>query len=160
MSKKRFTEGLESLFDDSSRDWSPKERRSSSPEKEKESQESTKASSGKSFAADLQSFLQEAFEESFERQLKEKEKSSRSSDKTATAKPATGLDALIRNTLEPATYQVDPNATRKLVVTFRENQLQKLKSIAKLEKTYLKQIINDIVESFIEDYEKKQDRTK
>ena len=48
---------------------------------------------------------------------------------------------------------IDPKATRRLVVTFKEEQLHKLKAIARKEKTYLKEIINEIVEDFIKEYE-------
>lgn len=150
------------MFDGSSKDWSHQERSSSSQSGKKEEadpQDSSKSSSAKSFTADLQSFLQEAFGESFERQMKEKQTSSAPAGKTASSGQApSGLDALIRNTLEPASFKLDPNATRRLVVTFRETQLQKLKNIAKLEKTYLKQIINEIVESYIDNYEKNKGR--
>ena len=109
----------------------------------------------KDFTSDLQSFLHQAFEESFEEQLREEAQNAGKSSEKKSAASFTGLDALIRSTLEPASMAIDPKAMRRLVVTFNEAQLEKLRTIAKLEKTYLKKIINDIVEDFIKQYEKK-----
>jgi hypothetical protein len=153
LSKKRFTEGLESLFSEAAEDAPRKERRQPArrdlapgPEVEAESKDAP----GKGFSSELHAFLQDAFNESFEEQL--------TREKRGGARPArqapSGLDALIRNTLSPETLEVDPDTSRRLVVTFREAQLQKLKTIAKLKKTYLKEIIHEIVEDFIERYEK------
>lgn len=163
MSKKRFIEGLDSLFADSEDTGRQPAKatpaRSKKRGRKKEETEPAKAS-GKDFSADLAAFLQEAFEESFEQQLGQqgeappapKERPARS------GKPASGLDALIRNTLEPAAVTIDPKATRRLVVTFREEQLQKLKSIARTEKTVLKKVINEIVEDYIRQYEREREQ--
>lgn len=114
--------------------------------------ETEKRTTGKDFSDDLQSFLQKAFEESFEEQMSRERTVDPS--KKSLHKPLTGLDALIRSTVEPDSYQIDPDATRRLVVTFREAQLEKLRTIAKSEQTQLKKIISDIVEEYISEYEK------
>jgi len=117
-----------------------------------------KAPSGKDFSSDLHAFLQEAFEESFQEKInREKpEPTKESKSKSRRQSSSSGLDALIRNTLEPSTMRIDPNSTRRLVVTFKEEQLDKLKTIARQEKTFLKKIIGEIVEGYIQQYEKKQ----
>lgn len=156
MSKKRFTDGLESLFAESPEGpvrKEPAKKTASSKRGGKDKEDKTR-SSGKDFSSDLASFLQEAFESSFEQQLSRGEPGKRSSG--AARSSSTGLDALIRNTLEPASLKIDPNATRRLVVAFNESQLSKLKKIARLEKTVLKKIINEIVEDFISEYENSQ----
>ena len=158
MSKKRFIEGLDSLFADTSGEVDRKSAQASparSTVRGRKTEETTGKSSGKDFSSDLASFLQEAFEESFEQQMgREGSPSARETPKTQQS----GLDALIRNTLEPSSMTIDPRATRRLVVTFREEQLQKLKSIARTEKTVLKKIIHEIVEGYIRQYE--QERNK
>ncbi|NRA48471.1 MAG: hypothetical protein HRU12_05005, partial [Phaeodactylibacter sp.] len=108
MSKKRFTEGMESLFgsmDDQMGDnWMDAPKRS---EKQDAEEEATKrSSSGKNFASDLQSFLQEAFDDSIERQLEERQKRdhavpAKPSVKKKRRRPMAGLDALIRSTVDP-----------------------------------------------------------
>ncbi len=153
MSKKRFIEGLDSLFADTPGEADHKSAKTSparSNKRGRKAEETGGKSSGKDFSSDLASFLQEAFEESFEQQMgQEKAPSARETPKTQQS----GLDALIRNTLEPSSITIDPKATRRLVVTFREEQLQKLKSIARTEKTVLKKIIHEIVEDYIRQYE-------
>lgn len=161
MSKKRFTEGLESLFSGPGHENPPDERNAGRRETaaDKDREKGKRPSSGKDFSSDLQSFLQEAFEESLEEQLSRKRQGAEPESGGRRRRGAlSGLDALIRDTLEPASMEIDPEAKRRLVVIFREAQLQKLKTIARLEQTYLKEIINGIVEEFIEEYEKKKGR--
>ncbi len=159
MSKKRFTAGLESLL--------------SSPEEDALrgnallSAESTTAKSinptpkpepskkahGKRFTDDLQAFLMEAFEESFDRQMQQVP--AEAEIKKRSAKPMEGLDALIRSTIEPK-VQFDQHATRRLTLQFDERKLEKLKTIAKMEKTLLRDIIDGIVEEYIARWEKQK----
>lgn len=148
---------MESLFADTSEELGRKEETLASPPKRKKRETSKRSSSGKDFSSDLQSFLQDAFEESFEEQVSRDSSASTTSPevKKRRRKPLSGLDSLIRNTLEQSSMRIDPKSTRRLVVTFKEDQLQKLKTIARKEKTYLKEIINEIVEEFIKEYEDK-----
>ncbi len=147
MAKKRFTEGLDSLFEETTSSGKPRGRKG-------REEESSRRSGTKDFSSDLSSLLQEAFEESFEEQLQKKEAKKDQSKKPE--RPLTGLDALIRSTIEPASVTIDPKAKRRLVVSFHESQLAKLKNIARLEKTQLKRIINTLVEDYIEAYEDKK----
>lgn len=162
MSKKRFIEGLDSLFADTD---TPKKAdrpsvKARTKKRGRRQEETTGKSSGKDFSSDLASFLQEAFEESFEQQLEQQETTPRSSETPSPPPRQSGLDALIRNTLEPASISIDPKATRRLVVTFREEQLQKLKTIARSEKTVLKKIVNEIVEDYLRQYDREQKKQK
>lgn len=118
-----------------------------------------KKQAGKDFSSDLHAFLQDAFEESFEEKMNQGKQVPRKqpASKSRPRPSRSGLDALIRNTLEPNTMRIDPHATRRLVVTFKEEQLDKLKYIARREKTFLKKIINEIVEEYIQHYEKKRE---
>lgn len=162
MSKKKFTEGLESLFRDVSRKEDNVDGTFQGKVQKKPvdlSASTKKRSAGsKDFSSDLQSFLQSAFEESYERQSQ--------SDKTTTdfstdikkrqGKPMSGLDALIRATVEPSKMSVDPQNIKRLTVAFEVDKLQKLKKIARIEKSYLKDIIDDIVEKYIRTYEEQK----
>jgi hypothetical protein len=49
--------------------------------------------------------------------------------------------------------RLGPGNTRRLTLVFDESKLNKLKSIARMERSYLKDIIDEIVESFIKEYE-------
>ena len=158
MSKKRFTAGLESLLSSPEEDAlqgsallsaeSTTAKSSSTPKPEP-----SKKAQGKRFTDDLQAFLMEAFEESFERQMQQVP--AEAEIKKRSAKPMEGLDALIRSTIEPK-VQFDQHATRRLTLQFDERKLEKLKTIAKMEKTLLRDIIDGIVEEYIARWEKQK----
>lgn len=170
MSKKRFTEGLESLLT------GPEEvsfrvgdrlaaGESSVPTKTGKgggateataaSEEPGKKSTGKKFASDLQSFLTEAFEESFDRQMQQTDATA-AEVKKRSQKPMDGLDALIRTTIDPRVHFDAQQKMRRLTVVFDEQKLEKLKTIARMEKTYLRDIIDNIVAEYIQTYELRQ----
>jgi hypothetical protein len=52
--------------------------------------------------------------------------------------------------------RLGPGNTRRLTLVFDESKLNKLKSIARMERSYLKDIIDEIVEGFIKEYEVKK----
>ena len=160
MAKKRFTAGLESLFEDPKDEkdqgkelllFSVEKRKTSKPVKK------IKKKNSKNFTADIQSFLQEAFEDSFEEQSAKLSKSSTLQEekriKKRRRKPLSGLDSLIRKTVKPKSIDLLEKPTRRLTLTFDHQKLEKLKNIARLEKTYLKDIVDEIVGDFIEEYE-------
>jgi len=163
MSKKRFTAGLESLLstpDDvalqsnallaESNASKGKAAVAELPEKE------SKKNQGKRFTDDLQAFLMEAFEESFDRQMQHDRSSAAEPEvKKRSTKPMDGLDALIRSTIEPKVH-FDANTTRRLTVQFDERKLEKLKTIARTEKTLLRDIIDSIVEEYIAKWERQK----
>ncbi|HMQ62048.1 MAG TPA: hypothetical protein PKE06_15345 [Flavilitoribacter sp.] len=146
MAKKRFTDNLMDLFSDVEQEQSVSPGVSVSGADE--SQNNARKNAQKDFTASLQSFLAEAFEESLENQLADP------APKTPRPKrPRSSLDMLIRSTLEPASVDVkDPN-TRRVTFAFDPSKLEKLRTIARLEKAMLKDIIDDIVAEFIQDYE-------
>lgn len=121
-----------------------------------------KKSTGKNFTDDLQSFLREAFEESFEEQFstpKDKLKEEKRIKKRR-KKPLSGLDALIRQTVRPQPKNLLDQPTRRVTLTFDHQKLEKLKKIARLNNTYLKDIINEIVSEYIEKHEGSKDRKR
>lgn len=76
------------------------------------------------------------------------------SNSGAKKKKKTGLDLLIRRTTSDPVHAFpqDPTAKR-ITFHFEKAQLEKLQEIAKLEKTILKDILNRILGKFIEKYE-------
>jgi len=116
-----------------------------------------KKSKGKRFSDDLQSYLMEAFEESFERQTQQQSLDSHTVElKKRSQKPMSGLDALIRTTVDPKIQIDSAQQLRRLTVAFDEQKLEKLKTIARIEKTYLRDIIDEIVADYIQEYEQKR----
>ena len=170
MAKKRFTEGLESVFgaaaEDTLQEDSPLLGDTRPKERPKDKEEdSHRRSHAKDFSSDLQSFLKGAFEDSFEEQLEKREQkrqpiSANAQIKKRHRKPLTGLDALIRSTVEPENIHVQERNARRVTLTFDPDKLEKLKKIARTEKTYLRDIIDEIVAEFLDEYEQQHSKKK
>lgn len=169
MSKKKFTDGLESLFSIDHNKESGQGTtflEGSNPDEMKPGTGkpgASKSTSRKNFTTDLDSLLQEAMQESFEEQIQEKEAATSANkaqpfhQQTHRRKPLSGLDMLIRRTVERGDVEEDQvTGTRRLTVSFDKAKLNKLKVIARMEKAYLKDILGDIVEEYIRRYEKQK----
>jgi hypothetical protein len=167
LSKKKFTDGLESLFLDAAGD--PFEKDSpllvdsdnqKDPETSKPS--SNKGSKGKSFASDLQSYLEDTVMESIQeevdkrRQEDPKKELKKARSRKRMPKPMGGLDALIRRTIENSEIEVNYHVRKRVTFTFEKDKLEKLKKIAKTERAYLKDIIGKIVAEYIDKYEEEK----
>ncbi|GAB5551618.1 MAG: hypothetical protein Sapg2KO_12090 [Saprospiraceae bacterium] len=155
MAKKRFTSGMDSLFDETP-DRKDLEQDPSSLDKKSQDEQKTsqldKKNTGKGFSDDLKAFLQEAFEESFDKQAGQTKAPTRKS--TRNVKPKQGLDALLRSTIEPSKMRLRNKPVRRLTISFDETKLAKLKNIARQEKTFLKDIIDEIVGEYLASYDK------
>ena len=168
MSKKRFTEGLESLFN-SSTEASPQEQLVLFPEAKKKKEKpqlakkesAAKKTTTKNFADDIQSFLTEAFEESFEELTQSTSKQKKTTPRKRRPRQSLGgLDALIRSTVEPSRIEIQNQPTKRISIVFDRSKLEKLKDIARVERTYLKDIIDEIVGTYIQKYEKEEGKSK
>lgn len=166
MSKKKFTDGLESLFStDTSADVGKKGTSFLNPNKKNSGTSATvkkkRSTSRKNFTTDLDTLLEEALQESFEEQLVRREqlKAGKKAAKgehhqNQQRRPSSGLDMLIRRTVEVGAVEADRKTGKKrLTVTFDKEKIQKLKKIARLEKAYLKDILGKLVEEYIQEYE-------
>ncbi len=162
MSKKRFTDGLESLFSSDPKDVSGKGTaflRDPSPEEKEGTQSVAKRpASRKNFTTDLDSLLEEALQETFQEQMDAREKTDNKAQvfhqQTHRRRPNMGLDMLIRRTVESGSVEMDEDTGKKrLTVSFDKEKLVKLKKIARIEKAYLKDILGDIVAEYIKKYE-------
>ena len=163
MSKKRFTEGLESIFGEAAEETLQENSPllSSTQEAKSKPSEENRRSSGKNFSSDLQDFLQDAFEESLDKQIEERKKTSKLQEKAKVKKryrrPMGGLDALIRSTIEPQNVRVAPERAKRVTLTFDPQKLEKLKEIARHKKSYLRDIIDEIVADFLDTYKNEDD---
>ena len=160
LSKKKFTDGLESLFGDTSEE-SFESGGLLVAEKVKPKARTRKPSSRKNFTSDLNTLFEDALQETIQEKKEKLAKGIESKSKSATLKnrvkkPLTGIDALIRRTVETSTIEIDPNARKRVTFTFEKAKLEKLKKIARLEKSYLKDIIGEVIGEFIQDYEDKK----
>jgi hypothetical protein len=167
LSKKKFTDGLESLFSIDHNKESGQGTtflEGANPDEMRPGVSKTavsKTASRKNFTTDLDSLLHEAMQESFDEQIQEREAAASAAraqpfhQQAHRRKPLGGLDMLIRRTVEQGAVAEDPlTGTRRLTVTFDKEKLNKLKIIARMEKSYLKDILGDIVEEYIRRYER------
>lgn len=185
MSKKKFKKGLESLFgdwggepiDDVVLELENTEDYQSEPERSKPhgtKDANKRANAGKNFTMDLDSLFQETVQESIEEQfelkkVKEKDKKKNKSQKVELkpkVKPekkkrkviprSGGIDSLIRSTVEGSIMQIESTSNKKRVsFVFDKEKLKKLKTIAKVKKSYLKDVIDEVVAEYLAKYESK-----
>ncbi|RMG85864.1 MAG: hypothetical protein D6714_05165 [Bacteroidetes bacterium] len=164
LSKKKFTEGLESIFGDTSKDpYGGAALITEEQEPEVKTARKKRTRSRKNFTTDLDSLLEDALKDSFmepegkpspEKGLEHKTKSAQHS--TRPQKPLTGLDALIRRTVETSKIEVNDRTKKRITVVFEKEKIEKLKKIARAEKAYLKDIMDKIVSEFLRQYEVKK----
>lgn len=155
MSKKRFSEGLDDLFSDAHAGHGNlfETDMAVAPATERKS-------AHKNFMADLDSLLQEALEESLERfDANQPDSTTPSGKSKATGanisyrSPMTGLDALIRQTIDVQEIATDEASGKKrLTVTVDRTKLDKLKTIARLENSYMKDLLVHLIDEYIEEY--------
>ncbi len=162
MAKKNFIQGLDSIFGEENNQEKELTIVSSKEKTTQPRTKSTKRKSSKDFTADLDSLLQEALQESVEKHTQKKgnqlvAKSNKKDRRGRIKRTLSGLDALIRQTVETSLDNNDePLAPKKKRVTFSfdREKVDKLKSIARLEKSYIKDIVSEIVTEYIDEYEK------
>lgn len=161
MAKKNFIDGLDSLFGDEQNDEIVVVAEDT---KEQSDTKRKKKSSSKNFTADLDTLLQEALQESVERHKAKKKREvsvAKSPKKRGRIKSTlSGLDALIRQTVNTSEMEVTQDASlpkkKRVTFSFDREKVEKLKSIARLEKSYIKDIVNAIVTEYIEQYEEEK----
>jgi len=72
-----------------------------------------------------------------------------------------GIDSLIRSTVEGSIMQIESTSNKKRVsFVFDKEKLKKLKTIAKLKKSYLKDVIDEVVADYLVKYELNSDENK
>ncbi len=163
MSKKKFTYGLESLFDNMDDHLMtatayPKASTAASPAIN-DTEGNAKRLSGKNFTADLDSLFQDALRETVEEQLKKSIGVDELPPETGqnVMKSFSGLDALIRSTSDEDYSQQAYKPTKRVTFVFDNSKLEKLKLIARQERSFLKDILNDIITGYIVEYERSKD---
>lgn len=160
LSRKKFTDGIGYLFSDDDAGILSEESvlLSATSVGDKKRTPGGRSSGGKGFAADLESFLKEAFEESFEAHTNGSilNDEAHAAKKRLARRPDSGLDLLIRSTVEPVIVTDADTNTRRVTLLFDPKKLEKLKTIAKLERTYLKDIMDELVQEFIQNYEQRK----
>lgn len=156
MSKKRFSEGLDDLFNNTHFDQGEAVVMTA-PVATGE----RKGSGHKTFMSGLDALLQDALDESLERyesnhQTDAIAASSKTKSSNAGAYRApmrSGLDNLIRQTIDVQDFTTDETTGKKrLTVSVDRPKLEKLKTIAKLENAFLKDLLVSLIDEYIEEY--------
>lgn len=159
MSKKRFSEGLDDLFSDSKASVGglfSNDAAVAAPVSERRG-------GHKNFMSDLDSLLQEALEESLEKYQTNRSDDEIPSNKSKSAARETntslphGLDALIRQTIDVQDIITDENTgKRRLTVAVDKTKIEKLKTIARLENAYMKDLLVTLIDEYIEEYSRQK----
>lgn len=159
MGKKRFSEGLDDLFSDSKASVGglfSHDAVLSAPASERKT-------GHKNFMSDLDALLQEALEESLEKHQTNRSDNEAPSNKSKSAAREAGsslpngLDALIRQTIDIQDIVSDENTgKRRLTVAVDKNKVEKLKTIARLENAYMKDLLVTLIDEYIAEYAKQK----
>lgn len=170
MSKKKFSSGLDSLFEtkEEQREMiqnnsADQKGLSTSLTEDKNAVSSTviRRATSKNFTSDLDSLFHEAFTEAVEEKVGKLRRMAGINDPFEEDKPRSykqplsGLDALIRSTIDTSLAGLDHAAIKRLTIMVESQKIDKLKSIAKMERSFVKDIVSSILTDFINDYEKR-----
>lgn|GEM_PF-389082 len=113
----------------------------------------------KTFTSDLDSLFKDAFTEAVEEKIETlKRKSgfdapSIFQDSESTPSRLSGLDALIRSTVNASLAELHHQSIKRLTIIVENQKAEKLKSIAKLEKSFVKDLLSSVVNEYIDKYE-------
>jgi hypothetical protein len=167
VSKKSFTDGLESLFSSSREEKAlqtlarPKRKERSGrntavaePPGDEPARErgASRASHQKTFALDIEAFLEDVLNESIREELEREQPRSQQPPKSP--EEHSGIDALIRSTLETSEMEVQSGKTKRVTFFFDEGKVERLKAIAKQENIYMREVISRIVAEYLARYER------
>ena len=116
-------------------------------------------SHNKTFASDLDSLFKDAFTEVVEEKIDSlKRKSgfdapSIFQESESSPSRLSGLDALIRSTVNASLAELHHQSIKRLTIIVENQKAEKLKSIAKLEKSFVKDLLSSVVNEYIDKYE-------
>ena len=159
--KKKFSEGLEHMFQTSLFEgiFDNEEQPAAAPVKAAVAplQDRQTAAPTKSFATSLEQFLNETIEEIVEEKISDIQENGVEavrSTKSRSNKPSIGIDLLIRSTVENA--EVFDNGKKRITFTFEKDKVEKLREIADNERSRIRDIVEDLINDFIQGYRWKE----
>jgi hypothetical protein len=148
-----FKDSLESLFD--SFDQAVDMPILVAKPKTRTERKTTGSASGKSFLGDLDTFFKDAIEETLAEKMQEVRDGKKPERLVRRTKPNFGIDNLLQSTVENLPTKTDFKE-QKIMLTFDIDKLNKLNEIADIEKARLKDIIDQLVVSYIQTWEQKK----
>jgi hypothetical protein len=163
VSKKKFTNGLESIFTNTDKEDSYLGENSTFMTEEFHEEDAVEVKvapvrrvSAKNFTSNLNSVMDNSMTTSFDSFVEDANNmtSSRASHfKKPLLKPAvSGLDALIRQTVGDVSDD-HSNLKKRITLILDQMTVEKLRSIAKTESAYVKDVIEKVIDQYIKNYE-------
>jgi hypothetical protein len=116
----------------------------------------------KNFTSDLDALFRDAMTEAVEERVTKIKRSVGIEDDPFEEsarlfkKPLSGLDALIRQTMDTSLAGMEHAAVKRITLLFESAKIDKLKNIAKLERAFMKDLVQGVISEFIVDYEKRK----
>lgn len=151
MSKKRFTDGLNDLVNN---EYDTLEVGVVDQRGVGSNAQPIRKSGGKRFVTTLDSLLAEVSEDPFFSEPRtgvNRPGKSKTTETSGYRAPVTGLDALIRQTLQ-VDHSQDDETKRRISVIVDRQKLDRLKTIARMEGAFMKDIITELIEEYVLKY--------
>ena len=165
MSKKKFSSGLDSLFDNprDEQEFEDVKAGKAPPPSVSELEAEVKAvvmkrTTTKNFTSDLDSLFNYAFTEALEEKVDQLRRDSGIDDPFESKRdnykrPLSGLDALIRSTIDTSLMGLEHAPIKRFTIMFENKKIEQLKNIAKQERAFVKDLVGDVLTEFIKNYE-------
>jgi hypothetical protein len=158
MSKKKFSDGLDSIFSDIHEEvMATTYVLKDNPKADTEERNSKmERKGGKNFSSNMDDVIMKSFVTNNETQNKEEDDNSniRYSHVKKQRTPLTGIDGLFSRSIEYGDLEND--SKKRIVLILENHKVDKLKSIAKKEHLFLKDIIIQSVSSYIDQYDRRK----
>lgn len=158
MSKKKFSDGLDSIFSDIHEEpMATTYVLKDSPKVDVEERNSRmERKGGKNFSSNMDDVIMKSFVTNGENKNKEEDDNSniRYSHVKKQRTPLTGIDGLFSRSIEYG--DLDSDTKKRIVLILENKKVDRLKAIAKKEDLFLKDIITQSVSSFIENYDRRK----
>jgi hypothetical protein len=159
MSKKKFTSGIDDIFSNANTGEQGvsivEESTNAGP-----NQHVRRQGGHKTFVTNLDSLLAEITDDSYfsepQADSMNRPGKSKGGSQGGYRAPVTGLDALIRQTLVGIEGEDEETTKRRISVIVDKIKLDRLKTIARMEGAFMKDIIAELIESYVQKYAKEK----
>ena len=150
MSKKKFSEGLEDLFKDL-QEFENADLKTTEPQSPRGG--TAPRSGQKTFAQELETVMQEDYDEMPESAPSTSMQGKSKSREAMRRALFSGLDSLIRPTIDVQELTDEEQSGKKrLTVALEKVKLEKLKLIARMENSYMKDILISLIDEYLDKY--------
>ena len=161
MGKKKFSDGLDSIFSDIQEETMSRTYVATDAPRENQEEQNTRVverRGGKNFSSNMDEVIMKSFVTNNENQHKEEDDNSniRYSHVKKQRTPLTGIDGLFSRSIEYG--DLDNDSKKRIVLILENNKVDRLKAIAKEEQLFLKDIIIKSVSSYIDNHDRRKNR--